>query len=514
MVLRKQSVQQNMDRPASNALACAVVTVIIALASVSTIATAADTVRHPAVQGQFYPADANQLTADIKHHLEHSVESPPTPMLRALISPHAGFVYSGVVAAAGYRLVTPSIKRVIVLAPSHHFGMFNSSIANVTGYSNTLGVVPLAPASHQLRDQQPFINSHTGAHAREHSLEVQLPFLQTVLDTFTLIPIVLGDQDPKQLAAAILPLLNDETLLVASSDLSHYHSYDTANAMDRTIIADIERLDIDATATGSACGLRPILTLMHIARHLKWQPTLLDYRNSGDTAGRNNRDRVVGYASIAFSGAPYHHSTPPIDVTPGPSDAEKRYLLKLARTRITSALSGTPLQVSLPPGSSLMSTPGRCFVTLTKNGALRGCIGSLQSTRPLAKDVFENAFSAAFRDRRFKPLSADELDRIAIEVSILSQPQRIQFDDADDLLRKLRPGIDGLVVTDGHRRSTYLPQVWQQLPNKEEFLRRLCQKAGLPVDRWRQPGLIVESYQALKFSEADYLTSRAAANRH
>ncbi|MDF1514162.1 MAG: AmmeMemoRadiSam system protein A [Anaerolineae bacterium] len=185
------------------------------------------------------------------------------------------------------------------------------------------------------------------------------------------------------------------------------------------------------------------------------------------------------------------------------SSEEREFLLVLARNAISQKLEGKPtgslLTESVPERLQL---PGAAFVTLhTRHGVLRGCIGSLQARRPLVEDVWNNALAAAFEDLRFSALTSRELPGIVIEVSVLSTPQPLEFDNGDELLHKLRPRVDGVVLESGWHRATFLPQVWDQLPTPVEFLRNLCYKAGLPADAWRNSDVKISTYQVDEFSE-------------
>ena len=183
---------------------------------------------------------------------------------------------------------------------------------------------------------------------------------------------------------------------------------------------------------------------------------------------------------------------------------EKETLLTIARQAIEKTLSGEELpplsKEGLPPG---LFEPGACFVTLTKAGQLRGCVGSIQATQALVKDVRDRSIAAAFKDPRFPPVKPQELKEIEIEVSTLTEPRRLSYDDSDDLTRKLRVGLDGVILKDGFRRATFLPQVWEKLPDPELFLSRLCQKMGLAADAWRYSKMEVEVYQVEKFTERE-----------
>jgi len=184
------------------------------------------------------------------------------------------------------------------------------------------------------------------------------------------------------------------------------------------------------------------------------------------------------------------------------SPEDRRFLLTLARQTIGLALEGKrPPPVDLNAVSEALRRPGASFVTLTIDGELRGCIGSIEPRRPLVLDVQENALAAAFRDPRFWPLTREEFDRVHIEVSVLTPPRPLSYKDADDLIAKLRPHVDGVIIERGWHRATFLPQVWEKLPDPPEFLAHLCMKAGLPADDYRRPGLRVFTYQVEKFEE-------------
>ncbi len=254
-------------------------------------------VRPPAVAGRFYPADPQALTRAIDAHLA-AVPAAPITGLRALVAPHAGYSFSGPTAAFAYeQLRDRQIDTVYVLAPSHHTAFAGVSILDVDAYRTPLGLCRLAPVAADLRLVSPF-TSVADAHASEHSLEVQLPFLQRVVGEFDLVPLVYGKVDPRAVSEVLAPRLDPHSIVVASTDLSHYHPDATARELDQSLVSAIERLDVAAVAGGEACGKLPVLTIIHLARQLGWKAKVLDYRNSGDTAG--TRDRVVGYAAIAF----------------------------------------------------------------------------------------------------------------------------------------------------------------------------------------------------------------------
>jgi AmmeMemoRadiSam system protein A len=240
-----------------------------------------------------------------------------------------------------------------------------------------------------------------------------------------------------------------------------------------------------------ACGATPINGLLLAAQRHQLTPQLLDLRNSGDTAGP--RDGVVGYASFAFTSA----SNSAADMMNSDPLERGKIMLPLARSAICDALD---LPAPATPSAAWLSETGACFVTLTQQGALRGCIGSLQAHRPLLDDIKSNAVSAALHDPRFKPLSAAELARTRIEISLLSQSQPMNFNNEADALAQLRPGVDGVIFEYRTYRSTFLPQVWEQLPQTQEFMAHLKNKAGLPVNFW-SPEIKLFRYTVEKWQE-------------
>ena len=433
--------------------------------------------RPAAVAGMFYPAAPRELAWEVDNMLGHSAGGEPVPGFpKALIVPHAGYVYSGGVAAEAYDRLRPArgiVRRVVLLGPCHR--------VPVRGLA-----LPDAAAMATLTDLPQVVVS-SAVHAEEHALEVQLPFLQRVLGEFSLVPLAVGAATATQVAEVIERLWGGaETLIVISSDLSHYRDYDEACAIDRTTAQAILDFSTDIDHE-QACGATPVAGMLLAARQHGLSAQLLDLRNSGDTAG--GRARVVGYASFAFwDGAPRFTA------------AHGRTLLGIARSSIEAALGVSP-QRRLPDEPWLKPACAS-FVTLTQNGALRGCIGSLQAERALGEDVSHNARAAALSDPRFAPLAPEELAVTRVEVSLLSAPKLLAFADHADLIAQLRPGKDGLILECGAARATFLPQVWDNLRDPEQFLAELKRKAGLA------PGVSsakcrIQRYSVLKWKEEE-----------
>lgn len=431
-----------------------------------------NTVRSPAVAGTFYSANAEELSASVDAMLA-SIEDPGAAP-KAIIAPHAGHIYSGPIAASVYARLRPvrdRIRRVVLLGPSHRVGFRGIAATSAQHYRTPLGDIPIDTAAVSALNGLPSTGVLDEAHAQEHSLEVHLPFLQRVLGAFSLVPLVVGDATKEDVARVLDTLWgDDETLIVISSDLSHYHSYGEATQIDARTSDKIVHLD--TTLTGAeACGCRPINGLLHLARQRGLSVEQVDVRNSGDTAG--SHDRVVGYGAYVIM----NETRLPL--------ASRQRLLQVAREAILRPLvSKENYHLELGHFPSTFQEQRATFVTLNIDGRLRGCIGSLVAHRALVVDVAHNAQAAAFKDPRFSPLTLAEYQNVDVHISVLSPPAPMNVTDRSDLIAQLRPGIDGLIIEDGAHRSTYLPSVWEQLPDPESFVAELRRKAGLPTDGW------------------------------
>ena len=452
--------------------------------------------RPAAVAGSFYPGERDELAHSVAAMLATAAASiataaasTPAQSIKALIVPHAGYVYSGPVAASAYALLAPqrqTIRRVVLLGPCHRVATSGLALPVARAFATPLGSVAIAEDLEAQLADLPQVQKSDSPHQLEHSLEVQLPFLQTVLGEFTLLPLAVGDATPQQVAQVLDRVWGGaETLIVISSDLSHYHAYHEAQRIDHATLAQILALE-PLASFDQACGALPVNGLIACARRHGLTPHLIDARNSGDTAG--DRARVVGYASIAFS----------------PTEATERAdlgraLLALARSAIAAELGLAQPAAALPRCAEL-SQPAACFVTLTMDGRLRGCIGSLEARRSMIDDLRANAVAAASRDPRFPPLTRDEFARVRVEVSLLTAPEPMAAASEEDALRQLRPGTDGLIFAVGNQRSTFLPQVWESLPDPRRFLAELKLKAGLPAEFW-SPEVRLWRYRVEKFKE-------------
>jgi AmmeMemoRadiSam system protein B/AmmeMemoRadiSam system protein A len=487
--------------------------VVLALALgaawINPIRAGGETVRPAVWAGKFYPAESWALKAAIDDLMRRTGRSrsdlPKDKSLRALILPHAGYIYSGLTAAHGtMELMGRHYQKVILLGPDHRIGFANCAVSRADAFETPLGKIPIHAAATLLRQDETLFRANLASDQKEHSLEVILPFLQTALKEFGLIPVVVGPCDADRVAHRIDPLLDPATLLVVSTDLSHYLPYDRAVRRDRETIGIILKLEQGRlkTSANRACGVFALEVLIRLARRNQWQPILLHYANSGDTAG--DRKAVVGYAAIAFYGDAMHKNKTQgrEELTPQQGQLLVRLARKTIREKLNLPPSSEETQVD-PAALADEAFKARCgtFVTLKIDDNLRGCIGSLIAEEPIADGVRENAINAAFHDPRFRALTPGEYSRVDIEVSILSEPESLPYKDADDLLAKLRVNVDGVILRKGAHKATFLPQVWKQLPRPEDFLGHLCMKAGLAADEWQKGAIEISTYQVQYFEE-------------
>ena len=411
------------------------------------------------------------------------------PVPKALIAPHAGYIYSGPIAAAAYARLAPArgrITRVVLLGPSHFVGFRGLAASSAEGWRTPLGTVPIDRAVVERLVEEKLAGVLDAAHAREHSLEVQIPFLQQALRGFALVPIVAGDAPPEAVAALLDAVWGGpETLIVISTDLSHYLDYRSCEEIDSRTASAIERFDWGALGPDSACGRVPVRGLLAASKRRSMSIARLDLRNSGDTAAR-----ATGWSVTAALFEPADQEREEEVAADEPAlAAVGSTLIELACASIAHGLTdGCPKPVAVTPGlPAILAAPGAVFVTLQRVGQLRGCVGSAIAQRPLIADVAENAFKAAFKDPRFAPLRPDELDSLDLSMALLTPPEPMRFADEPDLLAQLRPTIDGLIIEDGSHRALFLPAMWRHLPDPRQFLNHLKQKAGLDAEHW-SPG--------------------------
>jgi MEMO1 family protein len=498
-------------------------------------------VRPPAVAGAFYDRQPFMLEAQVERALKRAKRSDVKAVLVGAVVPHAGYVFSGACAASVYALVrTGQYDRVIILAPSHHAHVSGISLPapDLGAYQTPLGSVPIDREVCEALRGKPGFSTVGGADVREHAVEVQLPFLQKTAGTFKLVPLLCGsagDDLVPRLAAALVPYLGPRTLLVASSDFTHYGPnygfvpFDKdipghlrawlGEAGKRVAALDTEGFSRHCRDTGDTiCGAMPIRIVMAALAQSRPKPVgrVLDLATSGDVVG--DYENSVSYAAIGFfneaaeaggtaekpstigrepeSGAGMNTNTQAGGQgTFSVSKEHQKQLLAIAREAIEAHLkTGAPKAFDIQDPA--LTTPAAVFVTLTQRGQLRGCIGTTEPRAALYRAVAELAVEAAVHDPRFAPLTVPELGRTHIEISVLSPMRRVKS------AAEIEPKVHGVVVRRGFRSGLFLPQVWEHFADKEGFLDELCrQKAHLEPDAWKDPQTELLVFTVFAFEE-------------
>ncbi len=478
-------------------------------------------VRPPAVAGQFYPGEPARLKLAIQQYLNDAVSVPIEKPL-AVVVPHAGYIFAGQMYADAYRQVTAQgYELIVILGTNHTLAEFSGiSVYSRGAFQTPLGRAPVdeKAAAALLAADKECTSDHT-AHAREHSVEVQVPFIQVLFPAAKIVPVIVATNDLNtcvRFGQALARILKDrQALIVISSDLSHYPSYEDANRVDRVTLEAILKLDPRefrarvrqspggiANLGTYACGEAPILAGLAAAKALgATRAALVSYANSGDVAV-GDRARVVGYGAVVIGKgtAPAARSADSASTVQGASPlqpSDKRALLKLARETVKRYL--TTQTLPLPRAfSARLNVPQGAFVTLKKHGELRGCIGHIPPEFRLCQAVSDMAAQAAFNDHRFKPVELSELDDIEIEISVLTPMKPIPS------AYQIKVGRDGVVIYKDGRSAVFLPQVaLEQKWGRTELLDNLCLKAGLPAGCWKS-GAQLQVFQAEVFAESEF----------
>ncbi len=463
-------------------------------------------IRPAAVAGTFYPGTPQELKAMLVQLLGDVDDQQSDSVPKALVAPHAGYVYSGSMAARAYATLKPArdlITRVVLLGPCHRVALKGLALSSADGFTTPLGDIEIDKITSKKIENLPQVSTFDQTHAAEHSLEVHLPFLQMVLGDFKLIPLVVGDCSKEDVAQVLDTLWGGgETLIVISTDLSHFLDYDAAVEIDTQTCHAIEQMEPDNIGRDQACGRIPLKGLLTLAKYKNMHIETLGINNSGDTAG--DKDRVVGYGSWAFYEAFYeqaeegnknqinktHQNIEAVDFEQQTASLLNEYgetLLGISAASIQNGLiNAQAVKTQTASFPEPLRSQGACFITLKIDGNLRGCIGSPEAHRPLIEDVAQNAYAAGFQDPRFPKIQPAEIPKLSLSVSVLSPATPMDIKDEADLLNQLRPGIDGLIIQDGPRRALFLPSVWEQLPEPENFLSRLKIKAGMRAEHWSE----------------------------
>ncbi len=463
--------------------------------------------------GKFYAGDRSELRSDMKDLFEKAIDRE-LDHVQAIIVPHAGYPYSGIVAASGYNQVDTEreYEHIFVIASSHTAHYEGASIYSKGNYETPLGELEVdRELAEKLIRENKIFSYEARAHLKEHSLEVQLPFLQYHLTkAFKIIPIVIGTQDKaacREIAVALKPYFTQKNLFVISTDLSHFPRYEDANVVDRKttdavtsnlieeflkVLKANEADNIPNLAT-SMCGWTSVLTLMNLTEDQgRYQYQQIQYMNSGDAVNFTDKGRVVGYVAIAVTTSDAAQTAEGFLLT----EKDKADLLGIARLSMETYVNkGITPKLKTDAFSDTLKTPCGAFVTLNKEGELRGCIGTFDPHEPLYDVVQQMAVAASSRDYRFSKVKKEEFDSIELEISVLTPMRKISSIDEIEL------GKHGIYIKKGSSNGTFLPQVATETGwSLEEFLGYCSrEKARIGWDGWKEADIYI--YDALVFHE-------------
>ncbi len=488
----------------------------------SCTSSSSEEVRKAAVAGAFYTADAEDLTKEVDGFLANVKKINLLGRVLAIVVPHAGYAYSGQVAAYGFKqLEGRKINSAVIICNSHTARFSGIAIDDTDIWQTPLGITRLdKELSDKLVKEGGVIQYNRSAHKSDHTIEVEIPFLQIVLDgEFKIVPILFGnihDDSYKRLAQALANNLGKDDIVVVSSDMSHYPSYEDANKIDRETLKaikekDIEKLEMhissvmDQNIPGEKtvlCGIDGIKTIMELCNILgDCKIEILNYANSGDVK-IGDKSRVVGYSSaliykLSSSEGEGEGKEEMIMKDEYLTKEEKQKLLLIAKNSIVKAVTGKKAPEVEVTESRLQENCG-AFVTIKKHGQLRGCIGYIIAAKPLHETVRDVAASAAVNDNRFSPVSKKELDELELEISALTPLKRIES------VEEIEVGKHGIYMKRGFSSGLLLPQVATEYGwDREAFLEHTCNKAGLPRDAWKDKSTEIYIYSAEVFGEED-----------
>ena len=439
--------------------------------------------KSPSVAGMFYTADKTQLQNQINEFKKNSKNTYITPT-RAVIVPHAGLVYSGRLAYEGISQLDKNLKNIFIFAPAHRVAFEGIALTSYDAWATPLGEININKDITKELISKFGGKYNDNALAPEHAIEVEIPFIQTVFKDVKIIPVLIGKEDYDKVYKIISYYYpNPENGFVISSDLSHYLPDDRAKKVDGYTAQLIETCTTNNFSHELACGATGILGLIQFANEKNYSLIRIDMANSSDATFE--RDRVVGYGCwFLYEG----------DRNEFIKENYSDFIINLCKDSIKNKNTNSA-EIVYP---KVLSEYGAVFVTLEKFGNLRGCIGSIIPHRPLIDDIIINAQNAAYSDTRFRPVEKGEIKDLKIAVSLLSVPKQMHFKDEEDLLNQIRPNIDGIIIKDGNYQAVYLPSVWEQLPDKRDFLNSLKVKAGLPASHFSK------TFEAYRF-ETSYI---------
>ncbi len=432
-------------------------------------------IKKATVAGTFYPDNKDEIINLIEQY-DKSIENDTNYLSKLVISPHAGYKYSGF--GAYLSLKHLGGKNIFILAPAHKEYVEGVAICDYDYFETPMGRIPVNKNIINDLATKYNLNTNNTAFEHEHAIEVQLPFLSYLKKEFNIVPILVGNCNPNLITEIIEEYYKyvDNTFII-SSDLTHFLTDEKAKKIDAITAQMIENNNNEGLQRMQACNAVTLYSAIEFSKNNNYSFIRLDMRNSSLTT--KDTKNVVGYGSWML----YEGTTNSFI-----KKYYSQYLKKICYNSIKN--KGNYLPENIPP---VLNQIGASFVTIEKQGVLRGCIGTISAHRELIEDIVNNAYNSAYKDPRFQPVKEQEINELDINISLLTRPFEITFSDEEDLLNKIVPYKDGLIISDLGKRAVYLPSVWEQLPDKKIFLCSLKQKAGLKPDHFSK------SFRAYKF---------------
>ena len=441
-------------------------------------------IKEPSVAGSFYTADKEDLATQIESFKQES-RNLYNNSTRLVIVPHAGLIYSGRLAYEGISMLNHNIKNIFIIAPAHRVGFEGLALSSYNKWKTPLDCINVNQDICKELESEFNANYNDDALEPEHSIEIQIPIIQYLFKNIQIVPILVGKEEPESIRKIIEKYYpNPDNGFIISSDLSHFLNDEESQKTDEITAQMIESGKIAGFKYEQACGAIGIYAAVEFANSKKYSMIRIDMANSGEIT--QDKSSVVGYGCwFMYEGEKNKF-------------IEKNYskfIIDLVKIIINNNFKNKSMALNYP---QIFDELGACFVTLEKFGNLRGCIGSIIAHQPLINDLIEHSKNAAFNDYRFNPVTEEEIPNLKVAVSILSEPSKIDFDNEEDLLNKITPYVDGIIIKDGEHQAVYLPSVWAELPRKTDFLNTLKVKAGLSQDYFS------DTFEAYRF-EATYI---------
>ncbi len=439
-------------------------------------------VKEPAVADIFYSGNADKLKNQIESFVCDKIYDYET---RLVIVPHAGLFYSGQLAYQGINQLDKNIKNIFVFAPAHRVSFEGIALSSFDEWKTPLGNIEINQEINKELECSFNATFFDEGYKEEHSVEIQIPIVQSLFQNVKIIPVLIGSEHPDKITEIIEKYYSDKSFgFIISSDLSHFLTDEKAQKLDNRTAQMIEDGNIQGFSFEQACGAIGIYGSVRFANKNNFSLIRINMYNSSKSSG--DKSRVVGYGSwMLYEGSKNKFL----------KKYFSSYMLKLVKDVICSKFNNDKIITDHTP---VFNELGACFVTLKKHNHLRGCIGSIIAHQPLINDLINHANNAAFKDPRFSPLEESEVSDLEIDISILSAPKPIEFKNEKDLLDKIVPYKDGIIIKDGNYQAVYLPSVWEELPDKELFLKSLKIKAGM------HPEHFSDTFEAFRF-EAEYI---------